>query len=119
MLVVEHGGPTMFAGIGVMRALNRGHVREFNPARKDPHWGGGSSRGTNDSLGLCRHDKKVGDRDHLKVFMTRMPPNDGSRTMIRKGSPSRIQLSVTAHKIALWEPGHRDLIFVRGLWRDT
>jgi hypothetical protein len=22
-----------------MRALNRGRVREFNPNRKDPHWG--------------------------------------------------------------------------------
>jgi hypothetical protein len=39
MLVVELGGPTMMARIGVMRALNRGHVREFNPSRKDPHWG--------------------------------------------------------------------------------
>ena len=29
---------TMFARI-VMRALNRHHVREFNPARKEPHWG--------------------------------------------------------------------------------
>src|SRR6266403_367298 len=25
----------MFARIGIMRALNRGHVREFNPSRKD------------------------------------------------------------------------------------
>jgi hypothetical protein len=39
MLVVELNGPTMFARIGIMRALNRGHVRQFNPARKDPHWG--------------------------------------------------------------------------------
>jgi len=39
MLVVEHGGPTMFARVGVMRALNHGHVREFNPDRKDHHWG--------------------------------------------------------------------------------
>ncbi len=39
MLVVEHGGPTMFARVGVMRALNRRHVREFNPDRKDTHWG--------------------------------------------------------------------------------
>jgi hypothetical protein len=29
----------MFARIGVMRALHRGVVREFNPDRKDPHWG--------------------------------------------------------------------------------
>jgi hypothetical protein len=39
LLVVEHNGPTMFARIGVMKALNRHVVREFNPDRKDPHWG--------------------------------------------------------------------------------
>ena len=39
MLVIESGGPTMFARIGVMRALNRGHVREFDASRKDTHWG--------------------------------------------------------------------------------
>jgi hypothetical protein len=39
MLVVEPRGPTMFARIGVMKALNRGHVREFNLSRKEPHWG--------------------------------------------------------------------------------
>jgi hypothetical protein len=38
ILVATSGGPTMFARIGVMRALNRGHVREFNPDRKDHHW---------------------------------------------------------------------------------
>jgi hypothetical protein len=39
LLVVEHAGPTMLARIGVMRALNRHVAREFNPSRKDPHWG--------------------------------------------------------------------------------
>jgi hypothetical protein len=39
ILVAEHDGPTIFARIGVMKALNRGHVREFNPSRKEPHWG--------------------------------------------------------------------------------
>jgi hypothetical protein len=39
ILVADLGGPTMFARIGVMKALNRGHVREFNPSRKEPHWG--------------------------------------------------------------------------------
>jgi hypothetical protein len=39
ILVVEHNGPTMMARIGVMRALNRHRVREFNPDRKDHHWG--------------------------------------------------------------------------------
>jgi hypothetical protein len=36
--VVNHNGPTMMARIGVMRALNRHHVREFNPKHKEPHW---------------------------------------------------------------------------------
>jgi hypothetical protein len=39
LLLVQHDGPTVFARIGVMRALNRGHVREFNPDRKDTHRG--------------------------------------------------------------------------------
>ena len=39
MLVVDQNGRSMFARIGLMRALNRGHVREFNPDRKDHHWG--------------------------------------------------------------------------------
>ena len=33
------GGPTMFARIGIMRALNRHLERVFNPDRKDHHWG--------------------------------------------------------------------------------
>ena len=39
ILVATLGGPTMFARIGVMRALNRHVERVFNPDRKDPHWG--------------------------------------------------------------------------------
>jgi len=39
MLVVDLGGPTMFARIGVMRALNRGHVRDFRESGKTHHWG--------------------------------------------------------------------------------
>lgn len=39
MLVVTLGGPTMFARIGIMQALNRHHVREFDPKHKEPHWG--------------------------------------------------------------------------------
>lgn len=39
ILVATHGGPTMLARIGVMRALNRRVVREFNPSRKETHWG--------------------------------------------------------------------------------
>jgi len=39
LLVVELNDPTMMARIGVMRALNRGYVREFDSSRKDTHWG--------------------------------------------------------------------------------
>jgi hypothetical protein len=39
ILVATFGGPTMFARIGVMRALNRHLVREFKPDRKPHHWG--------------------------------------------------------------------------------
>jgi hypothetical protein len=39
ILVATKGGPTMLARIGVMRALNRHEVREFNSNRKPHHWG--------------------------------------------------------------------------------
>jgi hypothetical protein len=39
ILVAASGGPTMFALIGVLRALNRGYVREFDTSREDTHWG--------------------------------------------------------------------------------
>ncbi|MBR0765228.1 hypothetical protein JQ613_33585 [Bradyrhizobium japonicum] len=37
LLVAEGGGPTTFARIGVLRALNRHYVPEFNPKGKEPH----------------------------------------------------------------------------------
>jgi hypothetical protein len=39
ILVAKRNGPTMFARIGVMKALNRHAERVFNPDRKDHHWG--------------------------------------------------------------------------------
>jgi hypothetical protein len=39
ILVATLGGPTMFARIGIMRALNRHVERVFDPSRKDHHWG--------------------------------------------------------------------------------
>ena len=39
LLVAELGGPTMFARIGVMRALNRHVERVFNADRKETRWG--------------------------------------------------------------------------------
>src|SRR6266576_4212043 len=43
------GGPTMFARIGVMRALNRKVERVFNPDRKDHQWGRRKLSETNDA----------------------------------------------------------------------
>jgi hypothetical protein len=37
ILVATSGGPTMFARIGVMRALNRHVERVFDTSRKDHH----------------------------------------------------------------------------------
>jgi hypothetical protein len=37
MIVATRGGPTMFARIGVMRALHRHVVREFTD-RRETHW---------------------------------------------------------------------------------
>jgi len=39
ILVATSGGPTMFARIDVVRALNRNVERTFDSTRKDPHWG--------------------------------------------------------------------------------
>jgi hypothetical protein len=39
ILVAEGGGPTMFARIGAMRALNRHYTPEINPKGREPHWG--------------------------------------------------------------------------------
>jgi hypothetical protein len=37
--VATLGGPTMMARIGIMQALNRNVVREFNPDHRGTHWG--------------------------------------------------------------------------------
>jgi hypothetical protein len=39
ILVAMSGGPTMFARIGIMRALNRHVERVFDTSRKEKHWG--------------------------------------------------------------------------------
>lgn len=39
LLVVERGGPTLFARIGIMRALKRHFVPELTPKGKEPQWG--------------------------------------------------------------------------------
>jgi hypothetical protein len=39
LILVAHGGPTMFARIGVMRVLHRHEVKEFKSSGKKTHWG--------------------------------------------------------------------------------
>jgi hypothetical protein len=39
LLVAEQNGPTVFARIGVMRALHRHQERVFATCRKETHWG--------------------------------------------------------------------------------
>lgn len=39
LLVADGGGPTMFARIGVLRALNRHYVSPLKPKGREPHWG--------------------------------------------------------------------------------
>ena len=39
ILVATKGGPTMLARIGIIRALTRRDVEEFNSDRKPHHWG--------------------------------------------------------------------------------
>jgi hypothetical protein len=39
LMLCSRSGPTMMARVGVMRALNRGHVREFTELGKTHHWG--------------------------------------------------------------------------------
>ena len=41
ILVATLSGPTMLARIGVLRALNPQHARDFNPNQKQPHRGRG------------------------------------------------------------------------------
>ncbi|MET4023515.1 hypothetical protein ABIC10_008656, partial [Bradyrhizobium sp. S3.2.12] len=45
ILVAEGGGPTMFARIGIMRALNRHHVPSLTRRERSPIGAGASSRG--------------------------------------------------------------------------
>jgi len=46
LLVVELSGPTMMVRIGMLRALNRHLVREFNSSRKELIGESGSLKGT-------------------------------------------------------------------------
>jgi hypothetical protein len=53
----ENNGPMIFARIGMMQAINRHHVKEFDTSRKPHHWGNENSGGTNDRPDLCQYLK--------------------------------------------------------------
>jgi hypothetical protein len=63
LLVAELGGPTMFARIGVMRALNRHVEHVLNPDRKETHGGNGSWPAT----------ANFPSRDHRNEFLQAEP----------------------------------------------
>jgi hypothetical protein len=79
ILVATHGGPTMFARIGIMQALNRHHVREFDPKQKEPHWG-------RRKLARVNTSKHVGDAEHLKVFAN----VDAAETWFEENDPEGV-----------------------------
>ena len=66
MLVAQLGGPTMFARIGMMQALNRPHAREFTPQARGITRGGESSRGIND--GGCKGWPAICDRPKYREW---------------------------------------------------
>ena len=66
MLVADLGGPTMFARIGMMRALNRHHVRSSIRSEKNRIGGGGNSRATGCDL-VHILDPKINDSLELMV----------------------------------------------------
>jgi hypothetical protein len=39
LMAAEDRGPLMHARVGMLRALNRHAVREFDSSRKEPQWG--------------------------------------------------------------------------------
>jgi hypothetical protein len=39
LLATAHGFPMMMARISVLQAIHRNEVQQFNPDRKDQHWG--------------------------------------------------------------------------------
>jgi hypothetical protein len=73
ILVATLGGPTMFARIGVMRALNRGHVRDFDTSRKDTHWG---KRKT----GLMS-SRSAGPEERIRVLRLDSPASEELRAL--------------------------------------
>ena len=84
MLVVELDGPPMFARIGVMRALNRGHVQ---PVRQAASLGAEKAQEGPMTVWIyVDTSKQVGDKDHLKVFAS----DDAAETWLQENDPEGV-----------------------------
>jgi len=67
----------MMARIGVTRALNRGHVREFNSSGKTHHWGVEKAQEGRMTVWVyVNTSKQVGDKEHLKDLCERESRRD-------------------------------------------
>ena len=87
ILVAETNGPTMLARIGVRRALNRGHVREFSENAKKHHWGKRKlKREPMTVFVYINTSKQVGDAEHVKVFANL----DAAETWFEENDPEGV-----------------------------
>jgi hypothetical protein len=92
LLVVKHGGPTMFARIGIMRALNRHRVPELNPKGKKPYWGRRKLKRTNDrGRKLSRRTLRLEHAARLKMFA------GGILLVALRGWQERLAATALAH----------------------
>ena len=119
LLVAEHGGPTMLAHIGVMRALNRHVERVFDPSRKDHRWG-------RPKLARDRRLVPCPQTPHRKFNLTvwQLPPllNNCHVTALRKlVENSRVRMQgVEECRVIGREPKPRKIVFlVRDLLNAT
>jgi hypothetical protein len=82
----ENNGPMIFAPMGVLPAVHRHHVRDFDTSRKPHHWESESSGGRMTVLIYVDTSKQVGDRDHLKVFAN----EDAAETWLQENDPEGV-----------------------------
>jgi hypothetical protein len=88
ILAATLGGPTIFAHIGIMRALNRNVQRAFNSSRKDPALGPAqATEGPRMTVLIyVNTTKQVGDADHLKAFAN----PDAAETWFEENDPEGV-----------------------------
>jgi hypothetical protein len=91
ILVATLGGPTMFARIGIMQALNRNVERAFDSSRKDAHWG---------KRKLKRDNRQVSDRAINSGTVELIPEESMKPSMnLRRLIEPRMNACETGHAI--------------------